>query len=117
MPFQTCHACTSSTVFDSETDFSFELLPFASMLRKSVNDFFTPTPLWGVLLPLFRSGDFPPFEGLIACAGERVGVPKADLYGVVGTGTEYGTEILLRVITPTFEWDENWSEFFVKSST
>lgn len=91
------NADSSSRIADSETGSSVELpqfFPFVSMLRKSVKAFFTPTLLWGRLLPLL-SGDFPPFAGLTPCAGESVGVAKADLYGVLGTGTEYGTEMFL----------------------
>jgi len=41
------------------------------------------------------NGDLSPFAGLTSCDGEKLGVAKADLYGVLEMGTENDIGTLL----------------------
>ena len=49
--------------------------------------------------------------------GEKLGVEKVVLYGVLETDTEYGIETVLWEMTLTVGVDESLSECLVKSST
>jgi len=62
-------------------------------------------------------GDLSPLMGLKRRAGEKLGVEKADLYGVPERGTVYGIGMLLCAIKLTLEIEGTLSECFVKSST
>lgn len=48
-----------------------------------------------MLLCLLMNEVLSPLAGLTRGAGEKVGVAKADLYGVVETGSEYGVGTFL----------------------
>lgn len=63
------------------------------------------------------NGDLSPLRGLTSCPGEKLGVVKAVLYGVLEMGTEYGLGVLLCEMILTLEIDENLSEWRVRSST
>lgn len=70
-----------------------------------------------MLWRLKRKGVLSPLAGLINGAGEKLGVEKVVLYGVLESGTEYGIETVLCEITLTVGADDSRSECLVKSST
>ena len=86
------------------------------MLPKWVKNLLAPTPLLERLL-LLTHGYLAPFVGLTYHVGEKLGVQKDGLGGVVCPGIEYGTKMLLWEITLNFWRDEIGSKWFVKSST